>query len=85
MRKRDVRVTPEELERIDPSDEREIRALRHNLSQVQREGVRVREAVTVERRALEQSWSWRLTRPLRAVGRLLRRVAERRRVADTAQ
>jgi SAM-dependent methyltransferase len=85
MRKRDVRVTPEELERIDPRDEREIRALRHNLSQVQREGVLVREAGTAERRALEQSWSWRLTRPLRAVGRLLRRVAERRRVADTAQ
>jgi SAM-dependent methyltransferase len=85
MRKRDVSITAEDLERIDPRDEREIRALRHNLRQVQREGVLVREAATAERRALEQSWSWRLTRPVRAVGRLLRRVAERRRVADTAQ
>jgi SAM-dependent methyltransferase len=84
MRKRDVSIGAEDLERIDPRDEREIQALRHNLRQVQREGVLVREAAAAERRALEQSWSWRLTRPLRAVGRVLSRVAERRRVADTA-
>jgi SAM-dependent methyltransferase len=73
MRKRDVSVTPEELERIDPSDEREIRALRHNLRQVQREGVSVRETGDAQRRAFEQSLSWRLTRPLRRAARLLRR------------
>jgi SAM-dependent methyltransferase len=73
MRRRDVSVTPEDLERIDPRDERELLALRHNLRQVQREGVHVQEARAAELRALERSLSWRLTRPLRAVGRLLRR------------
>jgi SAM-dependent methyltransferase len=73
MRKRDVDVTPGELERIDPADERELRALRHNLRQVQRESLEVQEACAAELRALEQSWSWRLTRPLRAAARLLRR------------
>jgi SAM-dependent methyltransferase len=73
MRKRDVDVSPEDLERIDPSDERELRALRHNLKQVQREGILVRELAEAERRAIEQSWSWRLTRPLRAAADLLRR------------
>ena len=74
MRRRDVRPTPEELERIDPHEERELVALRHNLRQVQREGVDVREAWAAELRALQQSWSWRLTRPLRELGRLLTRV-----------
>lgn len=73
MRKREGSPTPEELERIDPSEEREIRSLRHNLTQVQREGVAVREAFAAEVQALEESLSWRLTRPLRAAGRWLRR------------
>jgi SAM-dependent methyltransferase len=73
MRKRDIDVTPEELERIEPGDERELRALRHNLRQVQREGVLVRERGEAERRALEESWSWRLTRPLRRAADVLRR------------
>jgi SAM-dependent methyltransferase len=75
MRRREVRVTPEDLERIDPRDERELRALRHNLRQVQREGVLVQQAHAAELRDLEQSRSWRLTRPLRALGRLLKRSA----------
>jgi phytoene dehydrogenase-like protein len=75
MRKRDVAVTREELERIDPGDERELRALRHNLRQVQRESLQVQEAGAAKLRALEQSWSWRLTRPLRAAAKLLRRGA----------
>jgi SAM-dependent methyltransferase len=79
MRKRDTNPTPEELERIDPSDRREILALRHNLRQVQREGVQVREAGAAELRALEHSLSWRLTRPLRGAAQLLRRVAGSRR------
>jgi SAM-dependent methyltransferase len=75
MRKRDVSPTPEDLERIDPHDERELRALRHNLRQVQREGVLVREAQEARLRTFEQSRSWRLTRPLRGLGRRLRREA----------
>jgi SAM-dependent methyltransferase len=75
LRRRDVTPTPEELERIDPRDERELRALRHNLRQVQREGVLVQQAHAAELRELEQSRSWRLTRPLRALGRLLKRRA----------
>jgi SAM-dependent methyltransferase len=75
MRKREVSPTPEDLERIDPHDERELRALRHNLRQVQREGVMVRAAHEAQLRALEQSKSWRVTRPLRGLGRLLKREA----------
>jgi hypothetical protein len=73
MRRRDVNPTPEVLERIDPGEERELEALRHNLEQVQREGVLVREAQEARVREYEQSLSWRLTRPLRAVVRRLRR------------
>lgn len=76
MRKLAVNPTPKELERIDPREEREILALRHNLRQVQREGVDVRAAHAAERRAFEQSWSWRLTHPLRGVAGLLRRGRE---------
>jgi len=80
MRRRDVSPTVEDLERIDPRDEREVLALRHNLRQVQREGVTVREAHDAELRALQQSWSWRLTRPLRGAARLLEQAQQR--VAD---
>jgi SAM-dependent methyltransferase len=73
MRRRDVEVTPEELARIDPGEERELRALRHNLQQVQREGLLVRQAAEAEREAMEQSLSWRVTRPLRAAANVLRR------------
>jgi SAM-dependent methyltransferase len=73
MRRRDVSPTPDELERVDPADERELRALRHNLRQVQREGVLVREAHAAKLREYEQSASWRLTRPLREVVRRFRR------------
>jgi SAM-dependent methyltransferase len=73
MRRRDVSPIPEELERIDPRDEREVRALQHNLRQVQREGVLVREAHAARLREYEQSRTWRLTRPLRGVARRFRR------------
>ena len=73
MRKRDVTVTPEDLERTDPSDEREVRALRHNVSQLHAEGVRVMEVHAAQLRALEESRSWRLTRPMRNAAGLLRR------------
>ena len=73
MRRRDVRPTPQELERIDPHDEREIRALRHNLAQVQREGIEIRKGHAAELRALRQTRSWRLTRPLRRAAELVGR------------
>jgi SAM-dependent methyltransferase len=73
MRKRDVSPTKEDLERIDPCDDREVLALRHNLRQVQREGAAVREAHAAELHMFEQSRSWRLTRPLRGVAQRLRR------------
>jgi SAM-dependent methyltransferase len=81
LRKLDVELTTEELER--PADDpREYLALRHNLAQVQREinQNRLRSAVALEEREAltraeyEGSLSWRLTRPLRAGARLARRL-----------
>ncbi|MDQ3122144.1 MAG: class I SAM-dependent methyltransferase [Actinomycetota bacterium] len=45
LRKRAAKITAEELERIDPSDEREIEALRHNLRQLHHESLTARVAV----------------------------------------
>lgn len=68
MRKRDIELTPEELER--PGDDpREFAALRHNLHQVQRELETAQDAV---RREYEESASWRVTGPLRQAARLVR-------------
>jgi SAM-dependent methyltransferase len=97
LRKRPVDLTPEDLERPEPGDPRELEAIRHNLRQVQAEAGRIAD----ERRQLhrrvseldelvdrlnagidgwearvreyESSLSWRLTRPLRAARRLMRR------------
>jgi SAM-dependent methyltransferase len=78
LRKREVELTTEELER--PSDDpREYAALRHNLVQVRRDidQARLRDTLeTREREAairaeFEQSLSWRATRPLRAARRLV--------------
>ena len=57
-RARQGSFTEPDLLRPNPADEREVRALRHNIVQVQRELER-----TVRR--YEQSRSWRLTAPLR--------------------
>jgi hypothetical protein len=85
LRKRDVELSAQEIER--PGDDpREWRALRHNRRQVQREvEMALREgedhvAAEPERREqlraeFEDSFSWRLTRPFRAVRRLGRRDA----------
>lgn len=86
MRKLDVELTPEDLER--PSqDPREFAALRHNIAQVQREVTYYiaqhdqAEAVSrnartelehAVRREYEQSLSWRLTHPVREARRALR-------------
>ena len=63
MRKRDVELTVEDIERPVEGDPREYRALRHNLRQLQRD----HEAeITRVRSFYEQSRSWRLTALLRA-------------------
>jgi SAM-dependent methyltransferase len=89
LRKRDLEITAEELERPE-DDPREWVALRHNLHQVQREFDRAlhwqrevaRRERTLEvgqlRREYEDSWSWQVTRPLRAAGRIARLLRARR-------
>jgi SAM-dependent methyltransferase len=73
LRKRDVALTAEDLAR--PADDpREVLALQHNLTQVERD----REAAIAEvRRSYEASVSWRVTRPLRRAAILGRSVRER--------
>lgn len=75
MRKKEVSMTPEEL--LAPgSDPREWTALRHNLEQTRREVEQLGEYISDEGdraegagAAYENSLSWRLTRPVRALGR----------------
>ena len=73
LRRRDVELTLADLE--SPADDpREYIAARHNLRQVQREidaAVAGQEEI---RRTFEQSRSWRVTRPLRAVTAAARRL-----------
>lgn len=81
LRKRDIEVTPEELER--PSDDpREYLAMRHNLRQAQQEIelTQRQQAARLDelRREYEQSLSWRLTRPLREARRMIRSYRSRR-------
>ncbi len=78
LRRRDVRSTVEDLERIDPSEGREIAALRHNVSQLHRESLQAREGIAwLQAGGLAQQYestlSWRVTAPLRALRRLTRR------------
>ncbi len=63
LRKRDVELTVEEVERPEPGEPREFAALRHNLLQLRRDHV----AELVRLRSFyESSRSWQLTAPLRA-------------------
>jgi SAM-dependent methyltransferase len=71
-RRRPEAPSQAELERADPSDLREIAALRHNVRQLQRESAG-RAALERAIAGYEASRSWRLTAPLRALGRRLRR------------
>ena len=86
LRKRDVELTTEDLERPD-DDPREYLAVRHNLRQVRRElelaqleqaaelrNLRQRQTARLRgvRREYEASLSWKVTRPLRAAGRMVR-------------
>jgi SAM-dependent methyltransferase len=86
MRKREVELSEEDLERPD-DDPREHAALVNNVRQLQREiewiereGASRMEAVRAE---YESSRSWRLTRPLRAVGDALRYLRSRRAPSGT--
>lgn len=56
LRKKAVTLGPDDLERVDPGEPREVVALQHNVLQLRR-----------ELEVLQASRSWRLTRPLRAV------------------
>jgi SAM-dependent methyltransferase len=61
LRKRAVEVTVEELERIDPTDPREIDALKHNIRQLHHESWKARDAVAWlehQRAALAESAEW---------------------------
>jgi SAM-dependent methyltransferase len=73
LRKREVGVTVADLER--PSeDPREYQALRHNLRQIERDR---QLALAEQRRHYEASLSWRITRPLRRIAGIARRVGHR--------
>jgi SAM-dependent methyltransferase len=72
LRKRDVQLTVDDLEKP-AEDIREIRALRHNLAQVERDHkAELAAAVADVRREYEGSLSWRITRPLRSATRIAR-------------
>ena len=69
MKKRDVRLTPAQLEEPERDEPREHLALRHNIDQLRRD----QEAMVAETRlSYENSRSWRITAPLRAFGRVRR-------------
>ena len=75
LQKNNAEVTREDLERVDPSEPREIVALQHNLDLVQAEVADLRVSVDHFRgqadalrhhvESFERSRSWRLTEPLR--------------------
>jgi SAM-dependent methyltransferase len=81
MRKRDVQVTVDDLERPE-DDPREFAALRHNLYQLQREFDRTRfqegalalhqQELSEVSRSYETTLSWQVTRPFRVSARMVR-------------
>jgi SAM-dependent methyltransferase len=90
MRKKPVRLTVEDLQRLEPGETREIAALQHHLEQLRDESRQLREALAPAElelaqareelalhrellAAMQASASWRLTAPLRAAKRRLRR------------
>ncbi len=70
-RKKDVSLTRDDLERPEPDDPRELEAERQQLVVLEEEAVALR-------REYEASSSWRVTRPLRAAGRMARSLRSRR-------
>jgi SAM-dependent methyltransferase len=81
LRKRDVELTVEDLERPE-DDPREYAAVRHNVRQTRGEVERIQreqaEQLRDLRREYEGTSSWKLTRPLRAAGRIVRSLRSRR-------
>jgi SAM-dependent methyltransferase len=87
MRKRPGSFAPADLEAIEPGEEREVKAMRHNIRQLQAEAAEQRHALLSEVEALRResrvigrtlqgitnSRSWRITRPLRALTRRRKR------------
>ena len=69
LRRKDLEITANDLAELS-DDPREITALRHNISQVERDRIRV---ISEVRNHYEHSLSWRLTRPLRTGRDALRR------------
>ena len=63
MRKRDVELTVDDVERPEPGEPREFAALRHNLSQLRHDHAA---ELARLRSFYESSRSWQLTAPLRA-------------------
>ena len=90
LRKRDVELTTEDVERPE-DDPREYRAARHNLRQIRPELVltqamydtavedvrRYEKRLEDVRREYETSTSWQITRPLREMGRIVRLLSSR--------
>ena len=83
MRKRPGRFTTADLESVEPGEEREVRAMRHNIGQLHAEAAEQRRILLPEIEALRRdsvklhrtidgltsSRSWRLMSPLRALAR----------------
>jgi SAM-dependent methyltransferase len=70
MRKRPGSLTPDDLERPDPDEPREIAALRQNVASLRREIAR--------QNAVTHSRSWRITAPARTFARAYRATRSRR-------
>jgi SAM-dependent methyltransferase len=70
MRRRPGTITPAALEAPEPDEPRELIAARHNIESLRAEVLRLAH----ENHVYETSRSWRLTAPLRAVGRHARRL-----------
>jgi hypothetical protein len=69
LRRKPVSLTRADLERPEPGEPRELTALAHHVSQLQREAFVLRRQNDVFRSSL----SWRVTKPLRAARRRVRR------------
>jgi SAM-dependent methyltransferase len=82
MRKRAVQLTEDDLTAPEPGEPREIAAIRHHVEQLRDETIRLSDELRrvvdeygAAQAAMEASASWRITAPLRAAKRRLRRPA----------
>jgi SAM-dependent methyltransferase len=67
LRKRAGRIAPDELERPEPEEPRELDALRANVASLRRE-------LALKIEVYETSLSWRVTTPIRKLGAVVRRI-----------